>query len=121
MLHLNSSNFEAEVSSRHLVVVDFWAPWCGPCRALGPIMEQVSSEVEPDVAMAKLDIDECPELAEKFGVQSIPAVLFSKIELKLSVLLDWQRRPIFWHQLIPCEQYDQLSRTRRRQEEGWSE
>jgi thioredoxin 1 len=78
ILHLNGNNFSAEISSHGVIAVDFWAPWCGPCRALSPIMEQVASEVGPGVAVAKLDIDECPELAEKFGVQSIPTVVFFK-------------------------------------------
>ncbi|MDR0679927.1 MAG: thioredoxin [Puniceicoccales bacterium] len=78
MLHLNSLNFANEIKSNRLVVVDFWAPWCGPCRALGPIVEQVASEVGPDVAIGKLDIGECPELAEKLGIQSIPTVIFFK-------------------------------------------
>lgn len=78
MLHLSSLNFANEIRSSHLVVVDFWAPWCGPCRALGPIVEQVASEVGPNVSIGKLDIDECPELAEKLGIQSIPTVIFFK-------------------------------------------
>ncbi|MDR0595195.1 MAG: thioredoxin [Puniceicoccales bacterium] len=78
MLHLSSLNFANEIRSSRLVVVDFWAPWCGPCRALGPIVEQVASEVGPNVSIGKLDIDECPELAEKLGIQSIPTVIFFK-------------------------------------------
>jgi thioredoxin 1 len=78
MLHLNSLNFANEIKASRLVVVDFWAPWCGPCRALGPIVEQVASEVGPNVSVAKLDIDESPELAEKLGIQSIPTVIFFK-------------------------------------------
>jgi thioredoxin 1 len=78
MLHLNDSNFEAEISSKALVVVDFWAPWCGPCRALGPIIEQVADEVGPGISVAKVNIDESSELAGRFEVQSIPTIIFFK-------------------------------------------
>jgi thioredoxin 1 len=87
MLHLNDSNFEAEISSNALVVADFWAPWCGPCRALGPIIEQVADEVGPEISVAKINIDENSELANRFGVQSIPTIIFFKngIEVRRSV------------------------------------
>jgi len=71
------ATFEAEVMTRSEqvpVVVDLWAPWCGPCKSLGPILERVVAGTEGRVVLAKVDIDQNPGVAQAFGVQSIPAV-----------------------------------------------
>jgi thioredoxin 1 len=73
---LTDSNFEAEIASG-LVLVDFWAPWCAPCRMLGPIIEEVSEEVE-GLTVGKLNVDENPQTAQKFQVMSIPTVILFK-------------------------------------------
>ena len=76
VVHLNAENFEAE-TSKGLVLVDFWAEWCGPCRMLGPIFEELSGEIE-QVKFAKLDISENQDLAQKFSVMSIPTLIILK-------------------------------------------
>ena len=74
---LTSSNFEQEVlGSSEPVLVDFWAPWCAPCRAIAPSIEELAVEFAGLAKVAKLDVDATPEIAEKYGVRSIPTLLF---------------------------------------------
>lgn len=73
------SNFEAEVlQADKLSVIDFWAPWCGPCLALGPTIENLAKEYEGKVNIGKVNVDENPQLSVNYGITSIPAVLFIK-------------------------------------------
>ena len=76
-MEFNSENFGREVlESKIPVIVDFFATWCGPCQMLGPIIEQVSDEYDGKVAVGKVDIDESPELAQKYEVMSVPTIIF---------------------------------------------
>lgn len=79
ILHITKENFENEVlQSKEPVVVDFWASWCGPCKALAPILEEVDAELAGSVKVAKINIDEEEELAAQFRVMSIPTLLLFK-------------------------------------------
>lgn len=73
------STFEADViKSDKLTVIDFWAEWCGPCKALGPIIEQLSTEYAGKVNVGKLDVDSNPDVSMRFGIRNIPTILFVK-------------------------------------------
>ena len=73
------TNFQNEVlSSDKLTVIDFWAEGCGPCRAIGPVIEELSKEYEGKVNIGKVNVDENPQLSMNYGITSIPAILFIK-------------------------------------------
>jgi thioredoxin 1 len=75
---LTDNNFDAEVTKNKLIVVDFWAPWCGPCRMVGPLIEELASEYAGKVAFGKLNVDENITVPSRFGVRSIPTLLVFK-------------------------------------------
>ena len=78
-VQLTDDSFEKEVlQSPEPVLVDFWAPWCGPCRMLGPIVEELSKEYSGKVKVAKLNTDENPNSAARFNISAIPTILFFK-------------------------------------------
>ncbi len=76
---LNDDNFEAEVlKSSEPVLVDFWAPWCGPCRQLAPVVEELAAENEGAVKVTKVNVDDAAKVAQEYGIQSIPTILVFK-------------------------------------------
>ena len=78
VIHIDRNNFQREVlNSDRPVLLDFWAPWCTPCRMVGPILDEIAEE-RSDVKVAKINIDEQPELASQFGVMSIPTLMVMK-------------------------------------------
>lgn len=76
--HVTDSNFEQTISTNKTVLVDFWATWCGPCRALAPTIVELAKEYTGKVLIGKLDVDENPATAEKFQVFSIPTMILFK-------------------------------------------
>jgi len=99
IINLNEDNFDNEdINSEVPCVVDFWAEWCGPCKSLSPILEEISSELGEKIKVAKANLDENQDLASKFSIRSIPTMLFFKngklIDQKVGLLpksdlLEW--------------------------------
>ena len=83
IMHLTKDNFDS-ITSSGLVLVDFWATWCGPCRMQAPILEEFDKQMEGRVRVCKLDVDEVPAIAQRFGVMSIPTLIAFKDGKQLS-------------------------------------
>jgi thioredoxin 1 len=78
-IEVNDGNFdEVVIKADKPVIVDFWAEWCGPCRMIGPIIEEIGKEYEGRVIVVKCDVDSSPEVSSRFGIRNIPTVLFFK-------------------------------------------
>jgi thioredoxin 1 len=75
---VTDASFESFIQSDKPVIVDFWATWCGPCKMMAPVLEELASEYADNVAVGKLDVDENPETTQKFGIMSIPTLLIFK-------------------------------------------
>jgi thioredoxin 1 len=76
---VNDTNFEEVVlKSDKPVLVDFWAEWCGPCRMVGPIVDELSTDYDGKVVVTKVDVDSCPATSAKYGIRNIPTILFFK-------------------------------------------
>lgn len=78
VIHFNKAGFEKAEAAPGLLMVDFWASWCGPCRMLAPLIETLAERYEGKAVIGKVDVDEEQELAVRFGVMSIPTVIFFK-------------------------------------------
>ena len=100
VLHVNQENFDKLINQSALpVLVDFWAPWCGPCRMLGPILDELAAEDEGKVIIAKVNVDEEMDLAARFGVVSIPTMVFfrdGKMEERLVGVQPKEKLRVLW-------------------------
>lgn len=102
IIHAVTKDFDSVISGNHLVLVDFWAPWCGHCRTIAPVMEQMAKDYDEKLAVVKVNVDDSQDLAIKFGVQSIPLVLLFKDGQLLSSHMG--ARPLGYYKQIVDEQ-----------------
>ena len=86
---LNQQNFD-EITSKGVVLVDFWATWCGPCKMMAPNVEEIATEYKGKVTVGKVDVEECQELATRFGIMSIPTLIVFKDGEKKEVLVGYR-------------------------------
>ena len=94
-VEVTDANFDEALRNHHLVLVDFWAEWCAPCRMIAPILEELAQEYEGKLLVAKLDVDENPKTAMRYRVMSIPTVILFKNGQPVEVLVGAQPKRNF--------------------------
>jgi thioredoxin 1 len=75
VLQLTDASFQQTVASSSLLLVDFWAPWCGPCKMIGPVIEEIAEELAGKVTVAKVNVDDCPSIAAEHRISAIPTIM----------------------------------------------
>lgn len=78
IVHVSDNSFATDVETTGTVLVDFWAPWCGPCKMIAPVLEELNQEIGDKLTIAKLNVDENPSSAAKYGIMGIPTLLLFK-------------------------------------------
>ena len=86
-INLTDSNFDIEKSKYSLLVVDFWAAWCGPCKMISPIIEQLAEQYSGKIVFGKVNVDENPHISQRFGIQSIPTLMIVKEGQVIDVMI----------------------------------
>jgi thioredoxin 1 len=89
--HVTDQTFATEIKDG-LVLVDFWAPWCGPCKMIAPVLEEIDAEIGDKVGIIKLNVDENPETTKSFGVMSIPALILFKDGVEVDKVIGFQQK-----------------------------
>ncbi len=87
VIELNESNFDSFIESNQIAIIDCWAPWCGPCRRMGPIIEEVSNDLSGKAGIAKLNTDENQSIAVRFNINAIPTLLVFKDRVLVDTLV----------------------------------
>src|SRR5690554_6401562 len=100
IVDVTDQNFSEEVKSG-TVLVDFWAPWCGPCKMIAPVLEELDNEIGDKLKIAKLNVDNNPETAGRFGVMSIPTLMVFKDGEMVSIMVGFQPKELLREWLDP--------------------
>ncbi len=92
IVNVSDQSFKGEVESQGTVLVDFWAPWCGPCKMIAPVLEELSGEFGDSLKIAKVNVDDNPESASRFGVMSIPTLIVFKDGQPVDKIIGFQSK-----------------------------